>query len=140
MSAGEASKAAYWRTFGSAYAAYSVGNVVGIGLAAGSVGDVVGALIFGLAVFGVWAALAPRGAAIGLLVLCAVNALGVLLAVILTRNNLASAIVIPFDLVAGVFAVRSLPIASSYREARREQDRREREYERQERWRAGSGW
>ncbi len=79
-----------------------------------------------------------RGAAIELAVVLTVDTL-VAVAVAWSNRNLAVAIPIPFDAVAVAFAIRSLPIASSYLAARRRDVEREREYERQERWRKTSG-
>ncbi len=83
--------------------------------------------------FGVWAAMAPRGAAVGLVVILMLDIVADL--VVATHHNRAAAITIPFNVLAVVFAIRSLPTASSYLEAKRRDDEREREYDRQERWR-----
>jgi hypothetical protein len=139
VSARVASKAEYWRTFGVVLGAHSIAIAVSIGLNGGSLGSALLAVVVGCVTFGLWAALAPRGAAIGLAVILAVDTV-VAVAVAVSSGNLAAAIPIPFNLVAVAFAIRSLPIASAYLAARRRDEERTREYERQERWRNTSGW
>jgi hypothetical protein len=134
-----ASKAEYWRMFGVVLGTHSVAITVSIGLDGGSLGYAVYTVVSSCVVLGVWAALAPRGAAIGLVVILTVDTL-IAIAVASSNRNLAVAIPIPFNAVAVAFAIRSLPIASSYLAAHRRDVEREREYERQERWRDTSGW
>ena len=134
-----ASKAEYWRMFGVVLGTHSIAIAVSIGLDGGSLGYAVYAVVSSCVVLGVWAALAPRGAAIGLVVILTVDTL-IAIAVASSNHNLAVAIPIPFNAVAVAFAIRSLPIASSYLAAHRRDVEREREYERQERWRNTSGW
>lgn len=139
MSERVASKAEYWRTFGVVLATHGIAIAVSIGLDGGSLGYAVYAVLSSCVVIGVWAALAPRGAAIGLVVILTIDT-AIAIAVASSSRNLAIAIPIPFNAVAVAFAIRSLPIASSYLAARRRDIERGREYERQERWRSTSGW
>ncbi|MDQ1385632.1 MAG: hypothetical protein QOG65_3011 [Actinomycetota bacterium] len=125
--------------FGAVLAAHSIAIAVSIGLDGGSFGNVLSAVVASCVVFGLWAALAPRGAAIGLAVILSADTV-VSVAVAVSHRNLAVSIPIPFNLGAVAFAIRSFPIASSYLTARRRDEERERDYERQERWRHTSGW
>lgn len=134
-----ASKAAYWRMFGIVLGAHSAAIAIGVGLAGGSLGLAVYAVAASCVVFGVWAAMAPRGAAIALAVILTIDTLSAV-PVALSTHDLAIAIPIPFDVAAIVYAIRSLPVASSYLDAKRTDDQREREYDRQERWRNPSPW
>jgi hypothetical protein len=134
-----ASKGAYWRMFGIVLGAHSMAIAIGVGLGGGSLGLAVYAVAAGCVVFGVWAAMAPRGAAIALAVILTVDTLSAVL-VALSTHDLAVAIPIPFDVVAIVYAIRSLPLASSYLDTKRTDDQRERDYDRQERWQKPSPW
>ena len=68
MTEGVASKAGYWRMFGAVLGAHSVAIAGSIGLGGGTLRYAAYAVAFSCVVFGVWAALARRGAAIGLTV------------------------------------------------------------------------
>jgi hypothetical protein len=133
-----ASKKDYWRIFGSALVLHMV--VIAIPTSpADSIWLTAVAVAFFLIIFGVWAALAPRGAAIALAILAGAEALTAVAAIAFYGERVAF-VVLLFDVATIILAARSIPVASSYLLARRGDASREREYERQERWRTGSGW
>jgi hypothetical protein len=134
-----ASKAAYWRMFGIVLGAHSIAIALEVGLGGGSLGFAVYAVAASGVLFGIWAAMAPRGAAIALAVILTVDTVSAVV-VALSAHDLAVAIPIPFDVAAIAYAIRSLPIASSYLDAKRKDEHRERDYDRQERWRNQSTW
>ncbi len=134
MSERVASKAAYWRMFGVVLGAHSTAIAIEIGLGGGSLGFAIYAIAWSCIVFGVWAAMAPRGAAIALAVSLTVDTVSSVV-VALSTHDLAVLIPIPLDIAAIIYATRSLPAASSYLDAKRRDDQRERDYDRQERWR-----
>jgi uncharacterized membrane protein YgcG len=95
--------------------------------------------LVGSSIFGVFAALAPRGAVVVFVVLVSLSAIFSIVA-FLREHDRGVPVQIVLDAAAIICAVRAFPFAVSYREDRRRQTERERDYERQERWRAGSGW
>jgi len=134
MSDRVASKAAYWRMFGIVLGAHSMAIAIEVGLGGGSLGFAAYAIAASCIVFGLWAAMAPRGAAIALAAILTIDTVSSIV-VALSTHDLGVLIPIPFDIAAVVYAVRGLPVASSYLDAKRRDDRRERDYDRQERWR-----
>jgi hypothetical protein len=143
VSAGEASKASYWWWFGAALVLRSIATTVAFGVAGAntveSLAFVFAASVVGSWILGVFGALAPRGAVI---VFGALVSLSTVFSIIafLSDHGRGFPIQIVFDAAAIFCAVRAFPFAVSYREDRRRQAERERDYERQERWRPGSGW
>jgi hypothetical protein len=125
--------------FGIVLGAHSIAIALEVGLGGGSLGVAVYAIAASGIVFGIWAAMAPRGAAIALAVILTIDTVSALI-VAFSSGDFAVAIPIPFDVAAIVYAVKSLPIASSYLDAKRRDDQRERDYDRQERWRNQASW
>ncbi len=139
MTTGDASKASFWRTFAVALGLHSIAIVIAIGLAGGSHALALTTVLFGACVLGVWAALASRGAVVALIVILLVSTLSSVVAIVLD-HDFAVAFATPLDAVAMFYAWQSFPRASSYLEDKRHQEQAARRYEREERWRPGSGW
>ena len=104
-------KAPFWRTFLVAMVCFSAAVAVEFVVVLN--GDGLVGVLIGLGVLlGSWAAIAPRGAAIGLSVLSAVAALdNVRLALYDPWRLLAT----PFGIVAFLLAVRSITLAARFR-------------------------
>jgi hypothetical protein len=138
----QASRAAFWRAFAAALGAHSLPLVAANGLAGGTLGQGIGRALGAGIIFALWAMIAPRGAAFVLLAILVLGMLADIVGLVAFHSDLGPVVVIafafaviPFNVIAIVWARRARPRARSYRDARR----RLRHYKRDDRIRAGGG-
>ena len=125
--------------FGAALGWHSIAVAIGLGLAGESLASVVISLLIVVGIYALLATFAPRGAVVVFVGLWLVST-AVSVVSFLGGNDRGAAIPIVFDAVAVFCAWRAFGLAATYRQDRHRQAERELEYERQERWRPGSGW